>query len=116
MISSRYIISSLPIDLAMKPKDCARMRGQSQRRSLYRDRQQVDMRLEALKDLLEEVKWETRQEDFQRKNSQRRAQTFKATAPSIVECPKCQDMMLSHRVCKNCGTYDGVSVIAVEAE
>ncbi|MFZ2259041.1 MAG: 50S ribosomal protein L32, partial [Clostridiaceae bacterium] len=36
----------------------------------------------------------------------------KAVAPSIVECPNCHDMMLSHRICKNCGQYDGREIIA----
>lgn len=50
------------------------------------------------------------------RTARRRASTFKASLPSIVECPKCHEMMLSHRVCKNCGNYDGKEVIAVEAE
>ena len=40
-----------------------------------------------------------------RRNS-RRAQTFKLGLPGVVECPKCHEMKLSHRVCKNCGTYN----------
>ncbi|KAF5073826.1 50S ribosomal protein L32 [Proteiniclasticum sp. QWL-01] len=46
------------------------------------------------------------------RTARRRAQTFKASAPSIIECPNCHDMMLSHRVCKNCGHYDGKEIIA----
>lgn len=44
----------------------------------------------------------------------RRAQTFKLNLPGMVECPNCHEMKLSHRVCKNCGYYDGKEVIAVE--
>ena len=37
----------------------------------------------------------------------RRAQTFKASLPGIVECPQCHEMKLAHRVCKSCGYYKG---------
>ena len=50
------------------------------------------------------------------RRDRRRAQTFKASIPSIVECPNCHEMMLSHRICKNCGYYNGKEVIAKEAE
>ncbi|NLB22154.1 MAG: 50S ribosomal protein L32 [Clostridium sp.] len=51
------------------------------------------------------------------RRDRRRAQTFTLAAPSIVECPNCHDMKLSHRVCKNCGHYDGEAIIAkVDAE
>ncbi|MBA5850500.1 50S ribosomal protein L32 [Clostridium sp. cel8] len=43
----------------------------------------------------------------------RRAQTFKVSLPGIVECPQCHEMKLAHRVCKNCGYYDGKEVISV---
>lgn len=46
------------------------------------------------------------------RTARRRASTFKATAPGIVECPTCHEMMLSHRVCKNCGSYKGNEIIA----
>ncbi len=44
----------------------------------------------------------------------RRAQTFKLSAPGIVECPQCHEMKLSHRVCKECGYYNGKEVVAKE--
>ena len=46
---------------------------------------------------------------------QRRAH-WKATAPTIVKCPRCQQMKLAHRVCKNCGYYDGQQVINMEED
>lgn len=50
------------------------------------------------------------------RTARRRAQTFKAAAPSIVECPTCHEMKLTHRVCKSCGHYDGQEIIGkVEA-
>lgn len=33
------------------------------------------------------------------------------TAPNVVNCPQCGDPKLPHRVCQNCGTYKGRSVI-----
>ncbi|EKQ53984.1 MULTISPECIES: 50S ribosomal protein L32 [unclassified Clostridium] len=44
----------------------------------------------------------------------RRAQTFKASLPGIVECPQCHEMKLAHRVCKSCGYYKGKEVVASE--
>lgn len=42
----------------------------------------------------------------------RKAQTMKLSLPGIVECPQCHEMKLAHRVCKNCGYYNGVEVVA----
>lgn len=36
--------------------------------------------------------------------------------PGIVECPQCHQMKLAHRVCKHCGFYKGVQVVAVNEE
>jgi large subunit ribosomal protein L32 len=44
----------------------------------------------------------------------RRAQTFKLSAPGIVECPQCHEMKLSHRVCKVCGYYNGKEIVSKE--
>jgi large subunit ribosomal protein L32 len=35
-------------------------------------------------------------------------------APSVSECPQCHAPKLSHRVCPNCGMYDGRQVVKVE--
>lgn len=43
----------------------------------------------------------------------RRAQTFKLAAPGLIECPECHELKLSHRVCKNCGSYKGKEVVSV---
>ena len=45
-----------------------------------------------------------------------RRANWKLTAPAIVKCPRCQQMMLSHRICKHCGYYDGKQVIDVTAK
>lgn len=42
----------------------------------------------------------------------RKAQTMKLSLPGIVECPQCHEMKLAHRVCKNCGYYNGIEVVA----
>jgi large subunit ribosomal protein L32 len=47
------------------------------------------------------------------RRNNRRAQTFKVSLPGIVECPQCHEMKLAHRVCKNCGYYNGKEVVSV---
>ena len=44
------------------------------------------------------------------------ASNYKVTAPTLVECPQCHEMKQSHRVCKKCGYYDGVQVVANDTE
>ena len=44
-----------------------------------------------------------------RRNSRRA--NWKLQMPGIVECPQCHQMKLAHRVCKNCGYYNGVQVV-----
>ena len=41
------------------------------------------------------------------KRKQRRANHDKISAPSIVACPNCGDMMVPHRICPACGHYKG---------
>lgn len=45
-----------------------------------------------------------------------RRSTWKAKAPNISRCPQCHEPKLSHRVCPNCGTYRGRTVVAVGSE
>jgi len=35
--------------------------------------------------------------------------------PSMVDCPQCHSLKLSHEVCKVCGSYAGKEVIAVKS-
>ena len=35
----------------------------------------------------------------------------KLTAPNLTECPQCKTMILPHRVCPNCGYYNGRQVV-----
>lgn len=49
------------------------------------------------------------------KTRQRKRRTHKkATAPTVVECDKCLQPKLPHRVCPHCGHYAGRHVIDVE--
>jgi len=53
-----------------------------------------------------------------RKVSKQRGNTrfanWKLTAPALVECPHCHELKKSHRVCSNCGYYDGEQVVSSE--
>ena len=44
------------------------------------------------------------------KRDQRRANHDKVTAPNLIPCPNCDDMMVPHRVCPSCGHYKGRQV------
>jgi large subunit ribosomal protein L32 len=48
-----------------------------------------------------------------RRGNRRRNQAL--TAPTLVTCPRCGDLMRAHRVCKSCGTYRGRQVIEVKS-
>ena len=45
-----------------------------------------------------------------RKNKRRTH--FKISVPDMTECPSCGEYKLSHRVCKNCGSYNGEEVVS----
>lgn len=46
------------------------------------------------------------------KTRQRKRRThFKLSVPGMVRCPKCGELKLSHRVCKECGSYKDMEVI-----
>ena len=46
----------------------------------------------------------------------KRFANYKATMPTLVECPHCHELKVPHRVCKTCGFYDGKEVVAQKAE
>lgn len=47
---------------------------------------------------------------------QRMAQNSKAILAEVQACPVCGGMRQPHRVCPQCGTYNGRKVLAVEAK
>ncbi|GAB6875819.1 50S ribosomal protein L32 [Thermaerobacter litoralis] len=40
---------------------------------------------------------------------------WKLSAPAVVECPQCHQPKRPHRVCPNCGYYDGRVAVQKEA-
>ncbi|MBR1444441.1 MAG: 50S ribosomal protein L32 [Firmicutes bacterium] len=48
------------------------------------------------------------------KRDKRKAQSWQISAPSLVYCSRCGELMKAHRVCKSCGTYNNREVIAVD--
>jgi large subunit ribosomal protein L32 len=51
------------------------------------------------------------------KTAKRKRRThFKLSVPGMVVCPNCGEMKLSHRVCKECGHYNGKVVIEQKEE
>lgn len=41
---------------------------------------------------------------------------WKVTSPELNECPQCHEPKLAHRVCKNCGYYDGQKVLDIKQD
>jgi large subunit ribosomal protein L32 len=41
---------------------------------------------------------------------------YNISAPGMVTCPKCGEMILAHRVCPNCGNYNGKQVVEKKEE
>lgn len=48
------------------------------------------------------------------KSRSRRASAWKLDAPSKSVCPRCSNTKLPHRVCGNCGWYNGRQAIDVD--
>ena len=49
--------------------------------------------------------------DSKARRDKRRA-NWKMSAPNLVKCSKCGELMMPHRVCKHCGSYNQKTVIA----
>ncbi|MDF2868480.1 50S ribosomal protein L32 [Anaerocolumna sp. AGMB13020] len=43
-----------------------------------------------------------------------RRANWKMSAPNLVKCSKCGELMMPHRVCKACGSYNKKEIISVE--
>jgi len=48
------------------------------------------------------------------RRDKRRSNVWKLELPSMVKCAKCGEYVLTHRVCKSCGTYNGKEIIAIK--
>ena len=59
-----------------------------------------------------EFRWHNQKEDGLRLELGLRRSTWKLEKPSFVECSHCHEPVEPHRVCPNCGYYDGKEVIA----
>ena len=48
-----------------------------------------------------------------RKNK-RRSSVWKLDVPNLVKCPQCGELKRQHRLCGNCGYYNGREVIKMD--
>ncbi|GAB4545535.1 MAG: 50S ribosomal protein L32 [Thermodesulfovibrionia bacterium] len=48
-----------------------------------------------------------------RSRRDKRRANWRIVAPNIALCPECQEPVLPHRVCTNCGSYRGKRIIEV---
>jgi large subunit ribosomal protein L32 len=48
------------------------------------------------------------------RRGQRRSHDF-LIAPTLMTCPQCRHPKITHRVCRNCGTYNGIDVLRLES-
>ena len=46
----------------------------------------------------------------------RRRANWKMTAPTLVKCSKCGALMMPHRGCKACGSYNKKEIVSAHAE
>ena len=49
------------------------------------------------------------------RRDKRRSNVWKLVLPGMVKCQNCGEYNLAHRVCKNCGYYDGKEIVNKEA-
>ncbi|MBQ9544268.1 MAG: 50S ribosomal protein L32 [Clostridia bacterium] len=50
------------------------------------------------------------------RRDKRRSSVWKLTAPALVKCPNCGALNLPHRICAECGRYDGKVVLNMDAK
>ncbi|MBQ2547129.1 MAG: 50S ribosomal protein L32 [Clostridia bacterium] len=50
------------------------------------------------------------------RRDKRRSSHWKLDMPGMVKCPHCGEYVLSHRVCKACGYYNGKQVKTVSED
>ncbi|WP_312611804.1 50S ribosomal protein L32 [Oscillibacter sp.] len=49
------------------------------------------------------------------RRDKRRSSTWKLATPGLVACSKCGALHLPHRMCKECGTYNGRAIKVVKS-
>ena len=49
------------------------------------------------------------------RRDKRRSSHWKLAAPGLVKCPKCGALHLPHRMCQECGSYNGREVKVVKS-
>ena len=49
---------------------------------------------------------------WSKQRTHKRRSTWKKESPKYSTCPHCHEPVLPHRVCKNCGYYNGKEVVA----
>ena len=50
------------------------------------------------------------------RRDRRRTAKERLDVPGMVKCPKCGEFVLSHRVCKSCGSYAGEEIISKDSK
>lgn len=50
------------------------------------------------------------------RRDKRRSNVWKIDAPAFCRCKHCGELKVPHRVCTNCGYYNGREVIKMDAE
>ena len=50
------------------------------------------------------------------RRDKRRSSHWKLTAPALVACPKCGALHQPHRMCPECGPYNGRQVKVIESK
>ena len=49
---------------------------------------------------------------WSKEKKKKKRSTWKKESPKFSSCPRCHEPIMPHRVCKNCGYYDGKEVVA----
>ncbi|MDU4959957.1 MAG: 50S ribosomal protein L32 [Sporomusaceae bacterium] len=44
----------------------------------------------------------------------KRRANWKLTVPGLTECPQCHQLKMPHRVCSECGYYNGKEIVAAQ--
>ena len=50
------------------------------------------------------------------RQNKRRSNVWKLQAPALMKCPQCGEYKTPHRVCGNCGYYNGRAVVKKDAK